>query len=241
MTYLSIPFLLQVFCAYHAYKNNKETFWYFIIFFIPIFGGIIYLVTQVFQKRNLEKAQDTITKIINPTKKIIDLEQKLKFADTHENNVKLADAHFENNDYLKAIIYYENCLNGLFSGDEYIHQKLVIAYFYTENYDQAINKGALMNNKSSFKKTEGYYFYGLSLSRKEQVDKAKKVFDFINKPFSNYEKRLYYAKYLIELNEIDSAKKILEELANESLHASKQVKRQNSYTFNDVNKTLSTL
>ena len=56
MTYLSIPFLLQVFCIYHAYKNRKETHWYFIIFFLPIIGGIIYLVTQVFNKQDIAKA-----------------------------------------------------------------------------------------------------------------------------------------------------------------------------------------
>lgn len=241
MTYLSITFLLQVFCLYHVYKNDKEVYWYFIIFFIPIFGGIIYLATQVFQKRDIEKAQISITKIINPTKKITDLEQKLKFADTHENNVQLADAHFENNDFLKAINYYENCLGGLFSEDEYIHKKLIIAYFKTQNYKQAINKGEVVKNNNTFKKSDGYYFYGLSLAKNKQPNDAKKAFDYINRPFSNYEKRLNYAKYLIDLNDVNTAKELLEELSSESLQVSKQVKRQNSYTFNDVNRTLSTL
>ena len=241
MTYLSIPFLLQVFCIYHAYKNRKETHWYFIIFFLPVIGGIIYLFTQVFKKQDLEKAQDSITKIVNPTKKINDLEQKLTFSDTHDNKVKLADAYFENNDFQKAINHYEDSLDGLFSKDEYTHRQLVIAYYKTENYKQAISKAIIVVNNNAFKKSEGYYFYGLALVKENQTAKAKAIFKFIDRPFSNYEKRLNYAKYLITLGELNTAKEILQELSNESLQVSKQVKRQNSFTFNDVNKTLSTL
>jgi len=241
MTYLSIPFLLQVFCIYHAYKNRKETHWYFIIFFLPVIGGIIYLFTQVFKKHDLDKAQDSITKIINPTKKITDLEQKLKFSDTHDNKVKLADAYFENNDFQKAISHYEESLKGLFSEDEYTLRQLVIAYFKTENYKKAISKGIIATKNNAFKKSDGYYFYGLALAKENQKDKAIAVFKFIDRPFSNYEKRLNYAKYLISLADSNAAKEILQELSNESLQVSKQVKRQNSFTFNDVSKTLSTL
>jgi len=241
MTFLSIPFLLQVFCIYHAYKNRKETHWYFIIFFLPVIGGIIYLFTQVFKKQDIEKAQDSITKIINPTKKIKDLEQQLKFAETHDNKVKLADAYFENNDFQKAINYYEDSLDDLFSEDEYIHRQLVKAYFQTENYKQATTKGAIVANNNAFKKSDGYYFYGLALAKENQKDEALAVFNFINRPFSNYEERLNFAKYLISNGDINAGKEILHELSNESLQVSKQVKRQNSFTFNDANKTLSTL
>jgi len=241
MSYLSIPFLLQVFCIYHAYKNRKETYWYFIIFFLPVIGGIIYLFTQVFKKQDLDKAQNSITKIINPTKKITDLEQKLKFSDTHDNKVKLADAYFENNNFQKAISHYEDSLDGLFSEDEYTLRQLVIAFYKTENYKQAISKGVIVAENNTFKKSDGYYFYGLALAKENQTAKAIAVFKFIDKPFSNYEKRLNYAKYLITLGEGNAAKEILQELSNESLQVSKQVKRQNSFTFNDVNKTLSTL
>jgi len=241
VTYLSIPFLLQVFCIYHAYKNHKETHWYFIIFFIPVIGSIIYLITQVFKKQDLEKAQDSITKIINPTKKITDLERNLRFVDTNDNKVQLADAYFENNDFQKAINYYEESLDGLFSEDEYIHRQLVIAYFQTENYKQAISKGIIVEKNNAFKKSDGYYFYGQALAKENKKDKAITIFKFIDRPFSNYEKRLNYAKYLINLGDTNSAKEILQELSNESLQVSKQVKRQNSFTFNDVNKTLSTL
>lgn len=241
MSYLSIPFLLQVFCIYHAYKNRKETHWYFIIFFLPVIGGIIYLLTQVFKKNDLDKAQDSITKIINPTKNITDLEQKLKFSDTHDNKVNLADAYFENNNFLKAINHYEDSLDGLFSEDEYTLRQLVIAYYKTESYTQAISKGVIAAKNNAFKKSDGYYFYGLALAKENQTAKAITVFKFIDRPFSNYEKRLHYAKYLITLGEVNAAKEILQELSNESLQVSKQVKRQNSFTFNDVNKTLSTL
>ena len=47
------------------------------IFFIPVIGSVIYIITQVYNKNDADKIQDEITSIINPTKKIRDLEKKI--------------------------------------------------------------------------------------------------------------------------------------------------------------------
>ena len=70
---------LQAYCIYHAYKNQKPYYWYFLIFFIPAFGSLIYIVTQVYNQNDAEKLLNELTSIINPTKKIKDLEKKIEF------------------------------------------------------------------------------------------------------------------------------------------------------------------
>ncbi|EPR74948.1 putative membrane protein [Winogradskyella psychrotolerans RS-3] len=67
MYYLLI--IVQVFCLYHAYKNRKPYYWYFLIFFIPAIGSLIYIITQIYNKSDAEKIQEEITTVLNPTKK----------------------------------------------------------------------------------------------------------------------------------------------------------------------------
>lgn len=241
MSFLSIPLILQIFCIYHAYKNHKEYHWYLIILFLPLIGSIIYLITQVFNKRDLQQAQDSVTKIINPTKKITELQQKVQFANTHDNQVQLADAFFEIRDYNNAITHYENSLDGLFQKDEYAHRQLVKSYYFIEDFKKAIEKGGIVKDNNDFKKSDGFYYYGLSLAKNGSKEAAKIIFDQINKPFSNYTERLNYAKYLLHENDTVNGKNILDELVQESLQVSKPVKRKNSSIFNDAKKTLESI
>ena len=97
--------ILQIYCLYHAYKNGKDYFWYLMIFMLPVIGAILYLFTQVFNKNDLEKFSEELVTIIVPSKKVKDAEKKLAFAETFQNRVSLADAHFENGDYELYLIH----------------------------------------------------------------------------------------------------------------------------------------
>ncbi|NQY05059.1 MAG: hypothetical protein HRT68_02365 [Flavobacteriaceae bacterium] len=242
ISFLSLPLiLLQIYCFYHAYKNGKEFFWYFLILFIPLIGCIVYLVTQVFRRRDVESAQETVNKILNPTKKIRELEKAVQFTKTHDNQVALADAYMEVENLDKAILNYENSLDGLFKKDTYVLKQLVIAYYKKDQYDQAIEKAEIIKEHPDFLKSNGLYFYAMALAKNNQTEKAKEVFKLIDKPFSNYKERLDYARFLIHLNEKDEAKTILEELYTESLRASKPIKQKFKSIFNLVKKELNNL
>ena len=86
---------LQVFCLYHYYKNRGPYYWVFVILFLSALGCIIYLILEVYNKRDAEKITNEITHIINPTKKIKDLEKQLQFSESYQNRVNLADAYLE--------------------------------------------------------------------------------------------------------------------------------------------------
>lgn len=68
--YYYLIVVLQVFCIYHAYKNGKPYYWYFLIFFIPILGSIIYSITQVYNKTDAEKISAESHHITKPNRRI---------------------------------------------------------------------------------------------------------------------------------------------------------------------------
>jgi len=59
---------LQIFCVIHCIRNNKQTWWIWLIIFVPFIGGIAYLYTEVFSRRNnhLVRKKVHIGAVINP-------------------------------------------------------------------------------------------------------------------------------------------------------------------------------
>ena len=67
--------LFQGICIYHAFRNHKPYYWFFLIFFLPVIGCLIYIFTQIFNKSDIDKAQRDLTLFVNPTKRVTDLEK----------------------------------------------------------------------------------------------------------------------------------------------------------------------
>jgi hypothetical protein len=227
MLFYYLTIALQVFCIYHAYKNSSNYYWYFIIFFLPLVGCIIYLFTQVLNKQDISTITEEITTIINPTKKIKDLEKELAFTNTFQNKVNLANAYHENKDYTNAILYYEKALEGNFKNDPYTINKLVHCYFETANFDKVIAYAKKIDINKEFK--DALFFYGLALEKKGILEEAEIQLKKVDKRYSNYPERLELSKFLIRHNKKEEAQEILSEMSSEiTAMASKNRKNYNA-------------
>lgn len=154
---------LQIICGYHVYKTRNHYYWFFAIIFLPAIGCIIYIITQMINKRDVNVVQKEITTIINPTKKVKDLEKQLAFSDTFQNKIDLADAYLKINDYNNAATHYRNALEGFHKQDFYTISQLVKCLFNQEDYDGLVQLVTPIANKQEFKKSPTQFLYGLSL------------------------------------------------------------------------------
>lgn len=232
--YLTIA--LQIYCMYHVYKNSSNYYWYFIIFFIPLLGCIVYLFTHVFNKRDVANITEEITTIINPTKKIKDLEKELEFSNTFQNKINLADAYAENKDFNNAIIFYKKGLEGNFKDDPHTLNKLIHCYFETHNFDQVILNANKIDLENDFK--DSTYYYGLALEQKEQFEEAEIQLKKVDKRYSNYPERIELCEFLIRRNKKQEAKEILLEITSEIKSMVKTNARKHRYIINKAEKVL---
>ncbi len=232
---------LQAFCIYHAIKHRRPYYWIFIIFFLSFIGCILYIITQVYNKRDAEKITSEITSIINPTKKIKDLEKQLDFADTYQNRVNLADAYLENKDYINAITHYKEALDGNFQNDFYVIKNMIEAYHHLEDYTSVVSYGAQIATHSEFKKSRTQFLYGLALEKEGDVLAAEENLSAIDIRFSFYDERLVYAKFLLQINKKEAATEILEALVAEGQHMTKPNKRLYGSTIKAAEKLLAEL
>jgi hypothetical protein len=227
---------LQVFCIYHAYKNRSAYYWYFIIFFLPLIGCIIYLLTQVVNKQDVATITQEITTIINPTKKIKDLEKELEFSNTFQSKINLANAYLENKEYNNAILYYEKALEGNFKNDPHTLNKLVHCYFETANFDKVIEYANKIDINKEFK--ESIFFYGLALEKKGMLEEAEIQLRKVDRRYSNYTERLEFSKFLIRRNKKEDAKEILTEMSSEIIAMTSLNKKKYNFILSAAEKLL---
>lgn len=239
--YLYLMLALKFYCFYHYYKNKTEYYWIFVILFIPVIGPLLYIITHVYNKRDAEKITNEITHIINPTKKVKDLEKQLEFSESYQNRVNLADAYFEIKDYDNALPHYLEALEDSSQSDFYISSKLVEIYFLTEDYNKAIDHGDSIKDHSEFKKSKTQFIYGLTQEKLENFEAAESNLREIDVRYSFYEERLILSKFLISRDKTEDAKAILEDVFAESKHMTKPNKRLYRNTVLEVEKLLSTL
>ncbi|WP_452228721.1 hypothetical protein [Lacinutrix sp. MEBiC02404] len=239
--YYYVIIALQAYCIYHLIKNRNPYYWIFLIIFLPFIGCLIYLITQVYNKRDAEKVTNEIVTLINPTKKIKDLEKKLEFSETYQNRINLADAYLANKEYQNAISYYEKALDSDYQNDFYVIKSLITCYYNTESYDEVVRYSEKIIEHPEFKKSKTQFFYGLALEKLERIAEAETQLRAIDVRYSNYDERLVLAKFLMAKNKTEDAKEILNEISIESEHMTKMNKKIYKATISEVAKLLKTL
>ncbi|VAW10982.1 putative membrane protein [hydrothermal vent metagenome] len=225
--YFYLIIALQVYCAYHCFVNRNNYYWFFAILFLPAIGSILYLFVNVIQKRDVDKVQANIISAIAPTKKITDLEKKVKFAATFQNQVNLADAYLETEYYEKAIENYEASLKDVFQNDFYTISKLEEAYYFSSQFDKAIACAEKISADQKFTKSKAAFLYALAIEKKGNVTAAEEYLKTFDAPYSRYQERLELAKFYIRNDKHDQACVLLQEIVTESEGMSKQSYRQN--------------
>ncbi|GAL66197.1 hypothetical protein [Jejuia pallidilutea] len=239
--YFYLIIALQAFCIYHVIKHRNPYYWIFLIFFIPLLGSVIYILTQVYNKRDADKITSGITNIINPTKKIRDLEKKLEFSETYQNRVNLADAYLEIGDNEKALKHYKDALEGNFQNDFYVIKNMIEAFTKIEDYKSVVTHAEHIKSHPEFVKSRTQFLYGLALEKEGKLEEAEENLKAIDVRFSFYNERLVYAQFLLNINKKVEAQSILESLISEGQYMTKPNKKIYGATIADAKKLLESL
>lgn len=207
--------ILQLFCLYHAFKNRKESYWYFVIFFLPGLGTAAYVYMHFLTKNNIDKVSETIKSTVNPKYSINSLLKEAKYSDTITNKEKLADAYASKGQYHQSIALYESCLEGFNAGDLGIQEKLMVARYFVDDFEGVVKVGNELEGKKAFAKSESRVVYAWSLFYLGADAKSDKVFQSMDIRYGNYVQRAEFAKYLIETHREREAKSLLISIQDE--------------------------
>ena len=233
--------LLQVICFIHSYKQGTHNKWMWIIIFLPLVGCIAYIYLEIFSKSRYSNVKINLADSINPSRKITKLEDELEVSDSFDNRIKLADAYLDANRLEEAISIYENALTGIFSDNPHVIKNLVIAYYQTERFQDAISFTNKIKNAKEFDSSETHIAYALSLEGVGNITDAQAEFEKMLVRFSNYKHKWVYAEFLLRNDQQEKAIDLLEKMIIESKQLKGFEKKQNRVWFQNANNELKKL
>jgi len=187
-------------------------------------------------KRDVDVVQKELTTIINPTKKVRDLERKLEFSDTFQNKIDLADAYFEIKDYTKAISTYKSALDGFHKNDFYTLSQLVICFYEQGAYQELIDVITPHQSQVDFLKSKTQFLLGLALDFTGKTEEAEKHLNAINMRYSFYEERLHLANFYLAHHKKEKAIELFRTLHTETQNMTPMNRKKYRTTIVEINK-----
>jgi hypothetical protein len=237
----AVIILLQAICVIHCIRKGNSGNWIWLIIFLPVAGAIAYILSEVFTSGRVEQVQAGVSTVLNPSGKIKKLEQQLKFSDTFNNRVQLADAYLANGHTGKAIALYENSLTGAFSENEYVLTQLNTAYFQMQRYDDVITITKKIYKLPQFPRSRAHLQYAMALEQTGNSEAAEKEFKIMKVRFACFEARYQFSMFLLRANREEEAGQLLKDIIEEATQLSPHEKRNHRKWINLAKEQLKSL
>jgi hypothetical protein len=126
-----IPFALQLLLIIHVLKTRRDFFWIYLLIFLPLVGGLAYIVVEILpgigRSRAVRSAGQAVAKAINPTRRMRELESLLALQDTVRNRLDLAGEYRAGGLPEKAVDVLKGCLTGVHADDPELRHTLAQA------------------------------------------------------------------------------------------------------------------
>jgi len=222
---------LQAICAIHCYRKGNVNKWIWLIVFLPVVGCLIYIFTEMFTRGDMQNMQEGMGAVFNPSGRIRRLEENLRFSDTFNNKIALAEAYLDVGQTERAITLYESSLVGNFTENDLVLKQLIIAYARMKRYDDIIPLAKKIYKQPQFARSKAHIIYAIALEHTGEPELAEKEFKLMKARYSNFEARYQYGRFLARANRIEEAKQVFAEMLGEESHLTSIERRGNRQWF----------
>jgi len=225
-----VSFAIQLACAVHCVRSGRETYWIYIILFLPGFGWLLYVITQVLPElrynRQLKRARSSFGKAVNPLGDVRRLEEQLEIADNIDNRLQLADACANSGQAHRAVELYQQCLTGPYVDDPHILLKLARVQFDLEQPAETRKTlDHLIAANPDFNSTDGHLLYARSLEKLGETQAALEEYAALEDAYPGEEARIRYAGLLKKNGEVEMAVELYRKTLLRSKRAPKYYQR----------------
>jgi hypothetical protein len=199
--FFSVPIILQIICIIHVLKTGRPGWWIFVIIFVPLAGGVAYLIVELIpsllKSQRPARLHETLIHTLNPGKKIEELEERLEESDTFLNKKELADEYVRQGFYEKAEALYRQCLTGPYTDDIYILHSLAHTLFKLQRYDEAEELLQRIHEKEGrFENHDAWLLYADVLTEKGNYEEAEKEYRVLSTSYPGLKAMFHYGVFL---------------------------------------------
>lgn len=231
---LGLSFLIAIYFAIHVVRTGQDRYWLFIMFSFPFLGSAVYFFAIFLPSFRSgysgQMLESKLRKALDPKRELREAEQNFEQSETVANRLAFAKALLDNNRVSEALSHYQAVLAldlyktspdillayayALYLADDAASAKQQLDYLRAENPDYQSN--------------EGHLLYAKILTKLDDRAGAMREFNALVEYYPTLEAHISYIEILLQWNETQKAKQLLD-LAE--LHIKRQpphVKRLNA-------------
>jgi hypothetical protein len=121
MPYLFLSILIQIACAVHCVRNNRNPLWLMVIIFLSLPGCLAYSIFEIFPafagRREVRVLKSAAARRLDPDRDLRRARDRLEIADTAANRSALGDALAAAGSWKETIVHYRAALAKAPAGD----------------------------------------------------------------------------------------------------------------------------
>jgi len=226
MGYIVAELMLQIACAYHAYRNGHVQPWLYIILIFPMVGSIVYLAVVVVPGfRHTAQGQQLATgvrKLIDPDRDLRERLQEAELVDSAEAKRGLAEELMRRGDFPAAVRLLEGAAAGIHADDPALLYVLARARYGAEDFagtQKTLDELRVAN--PNWQSGDAHLLYARALEGQSQEQAALAEYEAVAKYFAGEEARCRLAMFLQKLGRADDARKVYQAVAKSGERAGK--------------------
>ncbi len=214
---LLLPIAFQIFCIVHAVRNGHVFPWIMIIFFLPVVGGIAYVLIviapQMARSRAAAKLRSNIRQMADPHKSFREAHRAAELVGSVDSKRALAEEYIARGAYADAVAIYRDTAVGQFKDDPALLLGLARAQFLDDDAAGAqASLDALQVADPSFVSGDAHLLYARALEAQGKSEDALAEYRRLVPYFSGEEARGRFAMLLEKTGARDEARMIYQEI-----------------------------
>lgn len=216
-----LTYFIQILLVIHVLKTGKNRYWIWLLIFVPLIGGVAYLVIEVFPEFSNsirgQRAMRGVRNIVNPGADLQRHAAAWEQSPNADNARRYARVLMDAGKLSQADEVLDQALSGFFSTEPNLLLLRARNRFETGDYTEAVEVlEALQSANPEFRSAEGHLLYAQSLEASGRMNEAVDEYRSVAGYFPGVEARYRLALALNVANREADAIHEFEQLINDA-------------------------
>lgn len=216
-----VTYFIQLLLILHVLKTGRDRYWIFILLFIPLIGGVAYLVMEILPGLTGgvagQRAMRGMKQLVDPGGDVRACARAWEQSPNAENGRRYAQALITSDQAEQALDVLAQARSGFFENDPTLLLLEAQARFLEEDWEQALKCLEKSRDKNpEFYSAVGHLLHARTLEALGRLDEAIDDYVKVAGYFPGAEARYRLALALKSNGEVDDAKEVLDNLLRDA-------------------------
>jgi hypothetical protein len=216
-----LVWIMQLALIIHVIKTGRSYYWIMFLIFVPLLGGLAYLVIELLPQFSGsiagQRAVRSVKHTLNPGADLRQHEAAWNQSPNVDNGRRYAEALLDSGDTDKAEDIINQALKGLFATEPTLLLLKARLQFEKNRTDEAVKTlEMLQEHNPDFRSAEAHLLYARALEAQGKIDDAVREYSAVSGYFPGVEARYRLALCLATAGKTKASRTELESILNDA-------------------------